>query len=157
LREDGTWQVPPDNNTTYSNATTSAAGLMSATDKAKLDGIAAGANNYTYTLPTASSSTLGGVKIGSNININSGTISVADANGSTKGVTIVYPADSCTTFSSDTGTVTPAAVKKGAKLFSYERLTDTTVTETAIPRFKKSAVTINGVKYSGLENTNITI
>lgn len=157
LREDGTWQVPPDNNTTYSNATTSAAGLMSATDKAKLDGIAAGANNYTYTLPTASSSTLGGVKIGSNINISSGTISVADANGSTKGVTIVYPADSCTTFSSDSGTVTPAAVQKGAKLFSYERLTDTAVTETAIPRFKKSTVTINGVKYSGLENTNITI
>lgn len=39
LREDGTWQVPPDNNTTYSNATTSAAGLMSATDKTILDGV----------------------------------------------------------------------------------------------------------------------
>mgnify|MGYP003320097557 CR=1 FL=1 len=31
----------PDNNTTYSAATTSAAGLMSAADKSKLDGIAA--------------------------------------------------------------------------------------------------------------------
>ena len=51
----------PDTNTTYSNATTSAAGLMSAADKTKLDGIATGANNYTYTLPTrlAESSTGG--------------------------------------------------------------------------------------------------
>ena len=37
LRSDGTWQVPP--NTTYSAATTSKAGLMSAADKKKLDGI----------------------------------------------------------------------------------------------------------------------
>lgn len=37
-----------DTNTTYSNATTSAAGLMSAADKTKLDGIETGANNYTH-------------------------------------------------------------------------------------------------------------
>lgn len=48
--------------------------------KSKLDGIAAGANNYTYTLPTASSSTLGGVKVGSNITLSSGTISLTKAN-----------------------------------------------------------------------------
>lgn len=41
-------------------ATTSKAGLMSAADKAKLDGIAANANNYS--LPAANNSTLGGVK-----------------------------------------------------------------------------------------------
>jgi len=41
LRGDGTWQVPT--NTTYSNATESKAGLMSAADKAKLNDIAAGA------------------------------------------------------------------------------------------------------------------
>jgi hypothetical protein len=39
LRSDGTWQVPPDNNTTYSVATQSANGLMSAADKQKLDGL----------------------------------------------------------------------------------------------------------------------
>lgn len=39
LRSDGTWQVPPDNNTTYSLATKSANGLMSSADKAKLDGL----------------------------------------------------------------------------------------------------------------------
>ena len=80
LRGDGTWAVPPDTNTTYSAATQSAAGLMSASDKQKLDGIASGANNYTYTLPSATSSTLGGVKIGSNITVSSGTISLSKSN-----------------------------------------------------------------------------
>ena len=46
LRGDGTWATPT--NTTYGNATTSAAGLMSSGDKTKLDGIAAGANNYVH-------------------------------------------------------------------------------------------------------------
>ena len=62
--------TPPTTNTTYSNATTSTAGLMSTTDKAKLDGIASGAN--AYTLPTASSSTLGGVKTTSSVTSTSG-------------------------------------------------------------------------------------
>lgn len=46
----------------YSEATASTSGLMSADDKSKLNGIEEGANNYS--LPTASSSTLGGVKTG---------------------------------------------------------------------------------------------
>ncbi len=57
--------------TTYSAATTEAAGLMSAADKTKLDNIDTGANNYS--LPIAGSSTLGGVKVGSNLSINSST------------------------------------------------------------------------------------
>ena len=48
--------------TTYGKATQLAAGLMSAADKEKLDGIEQGANKYT--LPVASSSELGGVKVG---------------------------------------------------------------------------------------------
>lgn len=59
----------PAQDTTYSAATASAAGLMSAADKSKLDGIASGAN--AYTLPTASS-TLGGVKTTSNVTSTSG-------------------------------------------------------------------------------------
>lgn len=59
-------------------ATTSADGLMSSTDKSKLDGITAGANKYS--LPTATSSVLGGVKTGSNITNSSGTISLTKAN-----------------------------------------------------------------------------
>ena len=79
----------PAQDTTYSAATTGAAGLMSAADKTKLDGIAEGANKYTYTLPTASSSTLGGVKIGTGIAISNGVISNSGvrsiATGSTNG------------------------------------------------------------------------
>ena len=52
----------PSVNTTYSAATTSAAGLMSKEDKSKLDGIATGANKYS--LPTAASGILGGIKTG---------------------------------------------------------------------------------------------
>lgn len=77
---DGTAVWGADNNTTYSAASQSTNGLMSAADKKKLDGIATGANNYTYTLPTASSTTLGGVKTGSNITNSNGTISLTKAN-----------------------------------------------------------------------------
>lgn len=63
---------------THANATTSAAGFMSKDDKSKLDGIASGANNYS--LPTATSSVLGGVKIGSNITVSNGTISLSKSN-----------------------------------------------------------------------------
>ena len=59
-------------------ATTSANGLMSSSDKTKLNGIATGANKYT--LPTATDSTLGGVKIGSNITVSSGAISIDKEN-----------------------------------------------------------------------------
>ena len=52
----------PSYDTKYSAATTSAAGLMSKEDKSKLDGIATGANKYS--LPTAASGTLGGIKTG---------------------------------------------------------------------------------------------
>lgn len=122
--------------TTYSAASQSAAGLMSADDKKKLDGIATGANNYTYTLPTASSSTLGGVKVGSNLSISNGVLSVPTANGTTAGVTIVYPAASCTTYSSDSGTVTPLAVQKGAKMFAITRPTSST--NKAITRYSNT-------------------
>jgi hypothetical protein len=39
MRQDGMWQVPPNDNTTYANATTAAAGLMSSTDKTKLTNV----------------------------------------------------------------------------------------------------------------------
>lgn len=52
-------------------ASTTTNGIMSATDKVKLDSLS------NYTLPTADSSTLGGIKIGSGLNIDSnGTVSV---------------------------------------------------------------------------------
>lgn len=65
--------TPPTTNTTYNDVTQSAHGLMTAADKKKLDGIATGAN--AYSLPTASASTLGGIKVGTNLSINNGVLS----------------------------------------------------------------------------------
>jgi hypothetical protein len=59
--------------TTYGDATQSTHGLMTASDKKKLDGIASNANNYT--LPTASNTILGGIKVGSNLTIDKGVLS----------------------------------------------------------------------------------
>ena len=53
-------------------ATTSHAGFMSTGDKFKLDTMS------TYTLPTASDSVLGGIKVGSNLSISSGVLSATD-------------------------------------------------------------------------------
>lgn len=89
-----------DNNTTYGLATTDEAGLMSKSDKAKLDLIEASANNYT--LPKATDIVLGGVKIGSNITVNNGVISISKrdivnalgydpADSSSTGPSVAYP------------------------------------------------------------------
>ena len=77
LRSDGTWQVPP--NTTYSVATSNANGLMSASDKAKLDGIATGANKYTHPSYTTRSSGLYKITV--------------DATGHVSGATAVTKSD----------------------------------------------------------------
>ena len=72
LRGDGTWQTPP--NTTYGVATDEANGLMSSADKAKLDGIASGANNYAH--PTFTARNAGLYKITVN---NQGHVTAATA------------------------------------------------------------------------------
>ena len=53
-------------------ATSKDAGLMSAADRIKLDGIADHANNYTYTLPVASTTALGGIKITTTPSVSDG-------------------------------------------------------------------------------------
>lgn len=92
------------NPATRTAATQSAAGLMSASDKTKLDGVATGANNYS--LPNATSSTLGGVKIGSNITVSSGTISVSSTN--VQNALGFNPATRNAVTSSASGLMTPA-------------------------------------------------
>ena len=67
-----------DANTTYSDATTSTHGLMSAADKTKLNGIANNANKYS--LPTASTSTKGGIKVGNNLSISNEVLSMTPTN-----------------------------------------------------------------------------
>ena len=77
-----------DTNTTYSAATQSAQGLMSAADKTKLDGIATGANKYS--LPTASASTLGGIKVGSGLTISDGVLSSSGGSAAVSAYKIPY-------------------------------------------------------------------
>lgn len=63
--------VSSGNSIVIRSATTTTNGVMSAADKVKLDSLS------NYTLPTADSTTLGGIKIGSGLNIDSnGTVSV---------------------------------------------------------------------------------
>ena len=85
-----------DTNTTYSNATSSSNGLMSSTDKAKLDTVASYANNYT--LPTAGSN-LGGVKTTSNVSSIDGYTPVPIING------VPYYKDTNTTYNNATTSV----------------------------------------------------
>ena len=54
---DGSTFNVTDSNTVYGNATASAAGLMSAADKAKLDGVAAGSNHVTVDAELSTTST----------------------------------------------------------------------------------------------------
>lgn len=74
-----------DTNTTYSNATTSAAGLMSASDKSKLDGIATGANKYTHPSYTAKSNGLYKVTVDASGHV-SGTAAVAKSDITALGI-----------------------------------------------------------------------
>lgn len=53
----------PGQDTTYGNATQSTSGLMSAADKAKLDGISTGANKYVHPTGEAANKTLGLYKV----------------------------------------------------------------------------------------------
>lgn len=99
---DGTAVWGADNNTTYSAATTSAAGLMSAADKTKLNGIATGAN--AYTLPTAGSS-LGGVKTTSTVTSTSGLTACPIISG------VPYYKDTNTTYSLGSFGITATAAE----------------------------------------------
>lgn len=92
-----------DTNTTYSVATQSTNGLLSSTDKTKLDGIATGANKYV--LPTASSSTLGGVKTTSSVTSASGYTACPIISG------VPYYKDTNTTYSLGSFGITATAAE----------------------------------------------
>ena len=143
--------TPPTTNTTYSEATTSAAGLMSASDKTKLNGIASGAN--AYSLPAATSSTLGGVKVGSNISVSSGTISLTKAN--------VTSALGYTPPTTDTNTTYSAATQSAAGLMSAadkKKLDGVATGANAYSLPTASSSTLGGVKTgSNITNSSGTI
>ena len=131
---------------TSATAVGSTASAGSATTVSRSD------HTHSYSLPTASSSTLGGIKVGSNLSISSGTLSVPAASGTQAGVTIVYPAASCTTFSSDSGTITPLAAQKAAKMFAITRPTSST--ENAVARFNNTTGDVKDSKITIEDVTN---
>lgn len=81
------------------------------TDKDKLAGIEDGANNYT--LPDATGTVKGGVKIGSNVDVSEGTISVKDGSTAQKGVVQL---SSATNSDATDKAATPSAVKEAYDL-----------------------------------------
>ena len=89
--------------TTYGAATTSANGLMTAAMVTKLNGIATGAN--AYSLPTASSSTLGGVKTTSTVTSASGYTACPIIGG------VPYYKDTDTTYSLSSFGITATAAE----------------------------------------------
>lgn len=149
------WEVigQADTNTTYSAATTASAGLMSAADKVKLNGIEAGANKFTYTHPTYTART--GVPTANATLTHGGTFAVSqpvsDATGHITAVnTRVYtlPSDNNTDTKNTTG-----ATASTAKLFLVGA-----TTQTANPvTYSSSAVymtngTLNASTFAGYLN-----
>lgn len=78
----------------------------------------------TYVLPAATSNTLGGVKVGSNVSINNGVISVADGSTSAKG--LIQLTDGVSS-SSTTTAATPKAVKQAYDLANSKQSPATTL------------------------------
>lgn len=106
----------------------------------------------TYTLPQATATTLGGVKIGTNIGVSSGTISVANASTSAKGVVQLNDAVNST---STTVAATANAVKKAYDLANGKQSPATTLagygigdayTKTQIDNKLASALSYKGTK-----------
>ena len=90
--------------------------------------------SYTATAPTSPTGGSANLKIGTGTGVKD--LYVPVATGSVSGVTMVYPAASCTSFSSDSGTVTPLAVQKGAKMFAITRPNSSTTN--AITRYSNT-------------------
>ena len=104
----------------------------------------------TYELPAATTSTLGGVKIGTNVSVSSGTISVANGSTSAKGV--VQLTDGVTSTSTTTA-ATPNAVKTAYDLAKGKQSPATSLSGYGITdAYTKSEVDAkltSAVKYKG--------
>lgn len=110
-------------------------GFMRASDKAKLDGIADGANNYT--LPTASASVLGGILIGYG---TSGRNYAVLLDGSGKAYVNVPWTDTNTTYD-----LSPYAKKVETVDFSTIRVGKETITSTPQGLIEKQVILFNSL------------
>lgn len=134
-----------------STASSAAAGLMSAADKAKLDGISAGAN--AYTLPLAASGTRGGVQIGYAANGKNYAVQLS----SEKMFVNVPWTDTNTTYAFAAGTngsftVTPSSTGT-AQTVSVGKPSTAGTADTA--NKTKGTLTINGTTFNGSSDVSI--
>ena len=121
----------PESDTTYSAATTSAEGLMSAADKTKLDGVTAGANKYTHPSYTARASRLYKVTVDS-----TGHVSAAAAVDKSDITALGVPAQ-------DTTYTHPSYTARASRL--YKVTVDSTGHVSAAAAVDKSDITALGV------------
>ena len=121
----------PESDTTYSAATTSAEGLMSAADKTKLDGVTAGANKYTHPSYTARASGLYKVTVDS-----TGHVSAAAAVDKSDITALGVPAQ-------DTTYTHPSYTARASGL--YKVTVDSTGHVSAVAAVTKSDITALGI------------
>ena len=121
----------PESDTTYSAATTSAEGLMSAADKTKLDGVTAGANKYTHPSYTARASGLYKVTVDS-----TGHVSAAAAVDKSDITALGVPAQ-------DTTYTHPSYTARASRL--YKVTVDSTGHVSAATAVTKSDITALGI------------
>lgn len=133
-------------------ATASVNGFMSSTDKTKLDGVAAGANNYA--LPAATTTTLGGIKVSTGLAVD-GTGATSVAYGSTASTAVQgndarVMADQAANVAS-IRTLGTGALQAAAG--NHTHAAQTSVTGNAGTATKlETARTINGVSFDGTAN-----
>jgi hypothetical protein len=145
--------VPSDakfTDTTYSNATSSAAGLMSAADKVKLDGIASGA--------TANTGDITGVTAGSGLTGGGSTGSVTLNVGAGEGISVTADAVALATVSGLTaGTYGPSAAVTGSNGATMNVPEITEDTYGRVTKVTNRVYTAKNNTYTSLKNPNSLI
>lgn len=114
----------------FSTDSTSHISGVTAVTKADITGLGIPGSDTNYYHTPSYTSTIGSTATGiassgaTNVKIATGTgvndLYIPVATASTPGITLVYPAASCTTYTSDAGTCTPKAVKQSVELFAKD-------------------------------------
>ena len=148
-----------DNNTTYGVATTTANGLMSSTDKSKLNGIASNANNYS--LPTASTTVIGGIKVGTRLSISNGVLTATQQTANDFTTVLKNKLDGIATGATNLslGTTSTTAYRGDRGNAAYTHISDATKHITAAERTswndKYTKSEVDGLaKYIGSYNSS---
>jgi hypothetical protein len=131
--------------TTYSVATTSANGLMSSTDKTKLDGVATNANNYSH--PTGD----GNLHVPATGTTNNGKVLTAGSTAGSLSWTTI-PSAPVTSVAGKTGVVTLAKADVG--LGNVDNTADSAKNVLSATKLT-TARTINGVSFDGTANITV--